>query len=484
MRLQRVLPLGVALALLAMVSPSRGDGPAPPFQEDDLLLWKAAMIDKFYHNREIILPEPLASHVALVSRYAGRPDDSKRSRLAQLIAAKEYVLDRQTAIEEKDSAVRSRLPGEWTKAKIKAFVRGLAGAELPTMKDALAGDLAEVVGSFDEMRENRVLENHAKLSLELLGLGIAELVEAQYQAKLGDRPLPKELGLIVDKLDGDEVGMRTSLPGRPRYPLGCTFVRLSYTGAKPLNDVVVVTKCLMKPLDGKAVAGQQSIKLFNEIFDRGADRNRAAAEYMDTNNLLNTTPKGCLVYVPRLEQGDVLHVPLYTHGYFYYIREARYSLFSDQGALRDQVVMRAGPQNDLSRAMGGRRPPPRVVTKPTGPRFEKVQRNTRVELVLQPPKDGGRAHSFEGCVPDGEAFRGTGQKFSIEVDGQKPLEAIARGPEAFVALGLPRARGNGLIFVPRSVVAQTKVIDERPEDEKAEDPSPRRGQSKPLRRRR
>ena len=49
----------LALVSLAMASPAHGDGLAPPFQQDDLLLWKAAMINKFYHNREIILPEPL-----------------------------------------------------------------------------------------------------------------------------------------------------------------------------------------------------------------------------------------------------------------------------------------------------------------------------------------------------------------------------------------------------------------------------------------
>src|SRR3954464_6231482 len=72
------------------------------FERDDILLWKAAVVKKFYHNRAPVAPERWPQHVDLVNRLADSPAGFGRTLFANTVIAKDVVLDRCLAFDDSE----------------------------------------------------------------------------------------------------------------------------------------------------------------------------------------------------------------------------------------------------------------------------------------------------------------------------------------------------------------------------------------------
>jgi hypothetical protein len=424
-------------------------------EEDDYALWKAANCYKYYFNYESVAPDRPTDHSELVTRLAASPH-AGRSSTAKLVMLQDDALYQHMALQARGKDIQRDFPTHLTAGEINAIMRGLFDANCPTLKDVPVV-FPELFGDVDDMRKNEIDKLWAQIRLNLSSVGISGVVEARYREVLGNRKFAEVAGIAVD-VTFDEVGI--TLPGDGRkYRISAGFARVSHNGDQPLTNVVIVTKTLPKPRLARVIQGNALVNFVNRTFGYSAESTEDAAIFMKFHNVSQETPTAHTIYFPMIKRGDIAYVPVYDFSHSRHIREAMVTIYSDQGVIFDSTMMKAEPENG---ERGGLiMPVPEVASRVIGPKFERVKVNTRVLVLLRPQKEASGTYTFEGCVPIGETFRGTGQKYEVEYDKQRPLEAIALGRESHVALGPPRSRGRALILVPCSIVAGTKLIDER-----------------------
>jgi hypothetical protein len=434
-------------------------------ERDDVLLWKAAAQDGFYHNDAVVRAETWLQHADLVSRLTSAPAGLRRTLLANTVMARDAIrYGYYLPLKDNSKKLQGGLPAAWNLTTVNIMLRSLVGSE-PSMKEIMQGDIpGGLVEAMDKMRHNMAVQNIYRIYIDLLQASLADQVEAHYRELLGNRRLSDNLSLFFYKTT-DEVGYPVPFPSGPRYTMGAMMVRVSYAGDRPLKDVVVVTRARMKPLNDADRASRQRIRTFNEFFGTDAARVKAADIYFWSMKILSVTPNAWVAYAPLLEPGDVLYVPLYDPSSYWHIDEAKVSLYSDCGAVLDKVMMRAGPWNDLSdKSVPPATDPKQVPALPNSPIFQRAWVTTRVELTLRPPDDVAAGLSFETCIPVDESFLALRPK--VAVDAGKPLRAFARSRDAYVAQGPARTTGHGLILVPTTAVAKMNQIDERNDAQK------------------
>jgi hypothetical protein len=173
-----------------------------------------------------------------------------------------------------------------------------------------------------------------------------------------------------------------------------------------------------------------------------------------------------MAYIPLLEPGDVVYVVMHDQGFHWDVLEAKTSIYADEGSLRDKILMKAGPENDLAVVTATRKPPAR----PAASKFTTTGSPTsHLELELRAPANGAKEHAFKGCIPMGDSFVSSGQSFAVAYDPGQRLEAVEKCPDGYVALSPPRNRGHGLMLVPRGAVAKEVEVDERSDEQKQAD---------------
>jgi hypothetical protein len=433
------------------------------FEKDDIGLWKAAAVGIFYFNRTLVKPEPIKAHIPLVDRLTKGPNGTRQTRLARTIASRFFIYAEFRPETDKNELLRDSLPAAWKRTMAGGMIRGLVNNE-PSMNDPRYGDIrGGLVDTIDALRENETDLNSAQAILNFLDSATASQTESHYRETLGDKKLPGDaVFYIEDTMDG--MGVRDPGPnGIKRYMPG-TLAQISYAGKSTLHDVLIVTRTAKKPTSAKDIASRGLIRGFNEAFDNGEGRAKAADDYIASEDLLNSTPQAAVVYVPTLEPGDVLIVPLYSQGAYYYVEEAKVSVYSTSGAILDRVLMLGGPHNDLSIRTQDRPDRPRVASDaPPGPTFKSVGSSNRVELTID--TSGGNSPTFEVCVPAGKTYVPIGRQEQVTIEG--PMIAIAQNDETYVAIGSQRSTGNSLVLVPASQVTKSEKIDERTDSEKA-----------------
>ena len=417
----------------ALKSPIPSDGGGLLFLErivadsdrDDLLLWKASTMGPFSHNAAQIAPQPPKDQAEIVKRFA-EGNDARRAAFANTIIAKDFVEGRLMQLSKADQKLQSMIPGALGRSAASNALKSLTGRE-PTWRELLNDKVkGGFVESVDEMRKTKLAIEEHEIYRQLLNTSIADQAESHLRKVLKDRPLPDDARLFFD---------------------GTGTVEISYAGKQSLTNVVIVTRAAMKSAGpGNAAA----INAINEAFDPGADRNKVAAQYMKASRALHETPQACLVYIPVLEPGDVVSMRVFEQGFYWDFKETKISLYSDSGALLDKVLMVGGPINDLSLSSAERRKLSKpVAEKLVGPVFEPIG---GVQIILK--RDAGDG-PFERCVPVGRSYLPMETKDSVEKD--KPLLAVAKSKDAYVALGPKKMTGQGLVLIPKKQI--DKVID-------------------------
>ncbi len=441
------------------------------FDKDEIGLWRAASVNSYYINRERIDPKPIGTHVPLVDRLAQGPNRTPKTRLAKTIATRSFYYLKFVPEIVRNQQLTDELPASWNASRASLMVRSLFGSE-PSLKEPRFGDIpGGLVDRIDNLRENKTTLNLAQALLNCLDTAAVSQIESRYREALGNKALPEQASIFIDEI-GDDMGVRDPGPNGIKRYLPGTLVRVSHGGKKPLTDVVVVTQTTMKPTSEKQLAGRAFASGFNNLFDNGdvlangETRAKAADGYIESEQLLASTPQSAIVFIPRFEPGDVLVLPLYGQGAYWHVQEAKSSVYTSSGAILDRVLMRAGPHNDDSDDSPNRpdQPGPEIAS-PTGPKFAPVYSKKRLELTLDAASDSPA--SFEVCVPAGKSYLPIGRKETVNIEG--PMIAIAQNDATYVALGSPRSTGHGLVLVPADRVKKTDLIDERTDSEKAFD---------------
>ncbi len=397
---------------------------------DDELLWKAAVTCGYTHNGASVSPEMPDQHAEVLDRYVN--GGSWRAPLAKTIITREVVDSLHFNLVKTDKSLQAKIPSAVRISAADSTLKLILGRE-PKLGEIMKEDLGGgFVDTIDRIRITKVAINKTEIYHGLLTTSIADQAETQYKSILRGKSLPAEARIFFS-------GNRST-------------VGITYAGKQPLTNVVVVTRAIMKPppLNGAVTSGL--INQINEAFEPDSDRTKMAAKYMETSQLLHATDQANLIYVPVLEPGDTLSMPVWEGLYFWDIKESKVSLFSTAGAVLEKVLFVGGPENDLSlsaqQRMAGSKPP--VEEKPVGPRFDYV--NGRVEITLK----SGATGPFERCVAVGASV--LTMDIKDDVDASKPLEVIAKGANAYVVRGPKKLMGRGLVLVPKEQVAEVKDL--------------------------
>jgi hypothetical protein len=433
------LAIGVGRGAENDVRPAVKPGVAVADQ-DEARLWRAGTSGDYFHNQVLVLAEAWRQHADLVTKYADAADE-RRARFAKTIIARDAVNEELRTLAAAEQKLQGELPAALERTKANAILKGLIGRE-PAWRvmDVQGG----IVAGIDELRKTKLAVSRTATYHHLINTRIADQVEAHYRKALGDKKLPEDVGLHF----------REPFHGR---------ARIVYAGAKPLTNVVVVTRTAMRPAGAQAEATRRIIDLINEAADPGADANKVAAQLMQASKVLHETAQAVVVYIPLLEPGDELEVDLYEQGFYWDALEAKVSLYTDAGMLLDKVLFAGGPHNDLSISAQERqrltKPPPKA--KPLGPVFNQL---ARTEIVLKADAAG----PFERCAPVDMTFLPVGVKDAVEAG--KPLAVIARSADAYVAVGPKKQTGHALVLVPRTAVAKLNDLSKKKAERRKVEP--------------
>lgn len=439
----------------------------PRFDPDAIELWKAAAFQPWYCNRTLVNPQQAAIFVPAVDQLTQGPNGSAITRLARTIATRYSFLAKIQSKKDTNRQLENSLPQAWKASMTGVVLRGLIGSE-PSLNDPRYGDIrGGLIDSIDAMRLNAADLNEAQALLNLLDTAVAAQVESICRKGPARVDLPTSSRIYVEETM-DNIGVRDSGPnGLKRYMPG-TLARIAHGGDRPLNHVLIVTRTKMKPLSEADVSARDKAGIFNRTFDNGEGRAEDADKLFASQNLLKTTPVACVVYVPRLDPGDVLVVPMFSQGSYYDVLEAKVSIHSEQGSIVDRVLISAGPHNDRSVPVKERPDRPKVPSgAPKGPPFRSVTRRGRMELKLKTTGANDDSSTFENCVPAGDSYVPIGRR--EQIDPARIHFAIASNDTHFVVEGPPRSTGHGLVLIPAERVASVSSIDERTDSEKAFD---------------
>ena len=385
----------------------------------DGALWRAGMAFGYRHNRFRIAPEKPEQHADLLGPLMRGSD--WRAAFARTIAAREYVEALHGHVVARDKNILRGLPGAVNRSAANVALQTILGKE-PTWHEML-NENETVPGGFvaavDRHREAKVAINELEIFHLLLMGSATDQIEARLRKDA--RPLPTPETLFVT---GDTTGV------------------ITYIGSVPLRNVFVVARAKMKLRSDKFRAAQGLIGGINELFDPGAARNEAAARYLETSMLLDETPHAAYFFVPVIERGDSVGVPVALRGAVQNIQETKLSVFADSGYVEDVVLRseRDGPKAAFNLRDGGE-----------ARKFTPVGRKTHITLSLK------GAAAVETCAAISERiYLPLGTRVAAEAG--VPLEVLARDDSTFVAVGPRKTVGHAIILVPAGATAS---IDEQ-----------------------
>lgn len=442
------------------------DDSAVSMDQDDVFLWKAAAVDTFFHNGELFKSSTGQEDTNGLKRFMDGSRGATRKSLADAIDSQNLIVEIYRSIVAERTDDKQGLSKAFNRSKLNVILKALVGEE-PSLKGIMDSDPpGGVMDYVDKLRDREIALHIGTIYLNLIKTEVARQVEDQYREILGERRLPDDV-VYFDKTS-DEVGVPVASRGGARYPISGALARISYSGKEILRDVVVVTRAKMKPPTTKGEASRAFFTTLNQAFGVSAERTKAANEYMYTAQLMHSTPQAAVAYVALLEPGDVLYVPLYAREFFWDVEEAKVSLYSSQGAILDKLLMVGGPENDLSLPARQRKAKAKKSQgQRVGPKFERAKITDKVELALRPSPEGSEPATFDTCIPVGESFLAIGPK--VAVDTKQPLLAVAKNSKHYVALGVRRNTGYGLVLIPRTAVSKAVTTDERSDEQKATD---------------
>jgi hypothetical protein len=160
------------------------------------------------------------------------------------------------------------------------------------------------------------------------------LVGETFQARLGQSNLSTANTMAVIPFYGDKY-----------------YAKMTYSGVRPLTDVVLVGHLTTTGASSNLNSNQNNILAFNEAAGY-SDKVADIRKMFEAQNYLYTMPRATCAYVPTLQPGDVIHLPLAADSLFGFnhagVRGGSISIYSAQGKihgckLRFTSVLREGP---------------------------------------------------------------------------------------------------------------------------------------------
>lgn len=300
--------------------------PATPAQatvgltDDDITLLKLASVT-YYHNHDFVTMDPetyatvKAKTSALVVREAFPRRATGRSNLAYFVCAK-WVLAEDTQSNQKEWKQLMRgVEPTWRKTVFDSLILGLklglTDGDYPTLAEVRDGPGRHLDSMGDRVRRNMMKQTLNRILFWCLMDKYAETVERYYRPNLGRQDLSSRNVLNIEPEYGDEVGVVFPKSGRPAYHEQSTFViKITYLGEEPITNCLLIGGTQTTGASDTLTAGAREILRFNEATGAGDDVNRSIEERLKANNVLHTMPKQCVCYVPRLEKGDIIRLPL------------------------------------------------------------------------------------------------------------------------------------------------------------------------------
>ena len=134
------------------------------------------------------------------------------------------------------------------------------------------------------------------------------------------------------------------------------FLATKYSGSLTLTDVVFIDRLTTTGASTTLAPGERSMLRYNAAGGFGAENSTISA-MLETEHFYDTMPKGGMIYVPRLEPGDILYIPLgEIHTDF--LLGAKISMISNQGWVPERFydlseIKGPSPRDSMGGSGGG-----------------------------------------------------------------------------------------------------------------------------------
>jgi hypothetical protein len=438
-------------------------GELPPFTPtdklkiaaDDQRLWKAAVSNKYYRNRQVIIPpaEPEPDVAALIDRLAQSKSQPHAAEIASLTIAQTVIINRWIENQQDNQNIQKAIPAAWNLSKAGAVVNALVGRQ-PHLRELADRDVrGGIVSVIDKFRENVTAGYLLTISMRLIQIAVADEVEQDYRERLQKAGISLQLPLIVEKCD-DEVGSRPPGYVGMKLPLDAQMVRISNHGNQPLHDVVVIARTEKHPTSEDSEQTVNGISLLNRMFDSNTKRVNDADLNMRTAQMMHATPEATMILVPVVEPGDTLHVPLYASTSWMDVKQCSVAVYASTGLLDTQVIFEKEPYDDNANWFKNDKPKPKPRLEFTRPKYYE-----RMDVSLKPVAEAVFLSKAQVCVPHADSFFGLEIPVTLALD--QTYQSIARSRDFHVLIVPSNSFGSHLVLVPVSWVAKAVSIDER-----------------------
>jgi hypothetical protein len=296
----------LVLAILA-TKPLHG---ADELSNDDRELLKMASSIHF-QNRQLVTPDRAEKHADLLVRDFFLPPSDGRSRIATFVLLEDVLIGKMTKQSAERATMHDKMGAIWTTAAIEGAIKGLHDDSIITFKEAhesLAGQMGDAW--VDQLQKQEV----GKLQARILALhtwsDTAEAVENFARKTLPQNDLSGRNWFAYSADWGPNMAFKFN--GRYTFIPGW-YVKLTYRGTDPLTDVILANYLKTTGPSTTLTDGQRKALGFNAVAGglMGVDDKEEQTEKIfRVQNYYDRMPKAGCVFIPKLQKGDVVELPL------------------------------------------------------------------------------------------------------------------------------------------------------------------------------
>jgi hypothetical protein len=274
-----------------------------PLEDSDRSLLRLASV-KYYHNRELVVPDLPTDHLDFLLAEAGKSETGGAPLLARTTLIEHALLIRARELSREQKAI---LAEAWFRLTVDAVMEGVQLKKIPRffeMRQRGIWDMINALG--DEQRAREIDKTWLTIFVQQAALAKSLAVADEFVDYMADANLSDAGILRVEPLNYDAVGVPTErgkawMPGK--------FVCITHQGTAPLTDVLVCTRLDTDGPTHTLNEGQQNALDLNRLLG-SSDKVPHIEALLVAQNVLETVPKGYFVFVSRLEPGETLHVPV------------------------------------------------------------------------------------------------------------------------------------------------------------------------------
>ncbi len=429
---------------------------------EDQRLWQAAVSNKYYRNRQVIIPpaEPEPAITALIDRLAQSKAQPHAAEIASLTIAQTVIMNRWIQNQQENQNIQKAIPAAWNLSKAGAVVNALVGRQ-PHLRELADQDVpGGIVSVIDKFRENITSGYLQTIFLRLIQIAVADEVEQDYRERLQKAGISSKLPLFVDKCS-DEIRSRPPGYVGMKLPLGAEMVRVSNHGNQALHDVVVIARTEKHSTSDDSEQTVNGITLLNSMFDSNTQRVNDADRNMRTAQMMHATPEATMILVPIVEPGDTLYVPLHASSSWMDVKQCSVAVYASTGLFDKQVIFEKEPYDDNANWFKNEKAKPKPKLE-----FTRPNHYERMDVSLKSVAEAVFLSKAQLCVPRADSFFGLDIPVTLALD--QTYESIARSRDFHVLIVPSRSFGSHLVLAPVSWVAKAVSKDERNDEQLAQ----------------